>query len=149
MTDGDFMEIDLTAPALAEADIVIDAPIEVVWNAVVDVANWPRWNANVSDVSVDGALALGTTFAWKAGKARITSKIAAFEPHTHLAWTGKTLMVRAVHVWRFTAMERGTRVSSAESFSGIAPMLFSGPMTKLLERSIRTELSHLKIACER
>src|SRR5690606_3512224 len=61
------MDNNRNAPAQADAEVVIDAPIELVWNLQADVQAWPSWNPDVQEVTLEGPLAPGTTFRWKTG----------------------------------------------------------------------------------
>ena len=112
------MEVNAEAPALARAEIDIDAPREVVWEVLTDFAAWPRWNPDVTSVKVDGPLEPGTTFHWKAGPGTITSTLRDVDPPKRIAWTGKTFGIKAVHVWSFETRGDATVARSAESWEG-------------------------------
>jgi hypothetical protein len=48
-------------------------------------------------MAMQGAVARGSTFRWKAGPGTITSRIERVEPPRLIAWTGKTLGIHAIH----------------------------------------------------
>lgn len=41
------MDINPTAPVLTRDEILIDAPLDVVWKTQTDIAEWPRWRPQV------------------------------------------------------------------------------------------------------
>ena len=113
------MEIDRDAPAWAEREIEIGAPLEVVWDLLTGVDDWPRWFTEGESAAIAGPVAPGTTFRMKGRapgtiKARIES---AEKPHV-LAWTGRVLGISAIHVWRLDRSDAGTRVQTQESMDG-------------------------------
>jgi uncharacterized membrane protein len=110
--------INRQAPAVAERQVVIEAPVERVWAVLTDIADWGRWQRGVSEVSVHGPLEPGTSFHWKAGRFGITSTLAEVLPPWRIAWEGKTMGVRVLHAWHLRALGGGTVVETAESFDG-------------------------------
>jgi Uncharacterized conserved protein len=90
------VEIDTSAPAVARGEIEIAAPPEIVWRVLTDIANWPSWNPDIKSVSLEGPLAAGTRFRWKAGPGTITSTLQTVDPPRRIDWTGKTFGIKAV-----------------------------------------------------
>ena len=60
---------------------------------------------DVASADLRGPLAPGTEFRWKSGGSSIVSILQEIEPKRRIAWTGRTLGIRAVHVWTFTENE--------------------------------------------
>ncbi len=143
------VEIDGDAPVVAEAMIEIAAGPEVVWATVADFERWPEWNPDVKAMSLAGPAADGTTFRWKAGPGTITSTLRSVEPPWELGWTGRTLGIEAVHVWRFEHKDGSTIAWTAESWAGWLPRILSGPMRKQLQKGLGAGLPHLKVEAER
>jgi hypothetical protein len=129
--------------------IEVGAAPEVVWDTVADFERWPRWNPDVKSMSLEGPVAEGTTFRWKAGPGTISSTLMAVERPGEIGWIGETLGTHAVHVWRFEPKDGRTLVMTAESFAGWLPRLLSGPVRKQLQRSLNVGLSGLKAEAER
>jgi uncharacterized membrane protein len=46
----------------ASAEIVVERPVEAVWQWASDPRNWPRWQDGVHDVQVSGELQPGARF---------------------------------------------------------------------------------------
>jgi len=143
------VEIDRSAPVLAESRVEIAAGPEVVWDTIADLERWPEWNPDVKAMSVDGPVAEGTTFRWKAGPGTITSTLRSVERPREIGWTGETLGIVAVHVWRFEPGDGHTLASTAESWAGWLPRLVRGPMRKQLQNAVDAGLPHLKAEAER
>src|SRR4051812_5484490 len=93
--------IDDTAPITATKTIEIDAPPEAAYDVIARVEDWPRWNPEVKVVEIDGEFAEGATFRWRAGGTRLVSEVQEAERGRVAAWTGRTMGVKAVHVYRF------------------------------------------------
>lgn len=139
-------KIQADAPIQTTLRITIDAPPEKVWQRLTDVQHWPGWQAEIHDARIDGSLQAGTTLAWTSG-VRINARLALVrEPHI-LAWTGKAMNLRAIHVWTLEPLPGGrTQVTVNESMSGfLAGMVFS---SKKLEESDQQWLNALKVVVE-
>jgi uncharacterized protein YndB with AHSA1/START domain len=87
------------APAIATVDVLINAPIETVWEVLSDFQNWPIWNKSVLKMQVDGPVEAGTSFEWIGDGWKIASRLEEVDPPKRIAWSGSTLGIRAVHVW--------------------------------------------------
>jgi len=141
--------IERGAPALAAAETRISAPIELVWQVLTDLQGWPGWNKDVSRMVVSGPIAPGSEFRRKSGGAGIVSTIREVSSLTRIAWTGRTMSIRAVHVWRFARQENATLVQTEESFSGLLPQILPGMMRNMLRRTLEKGLGYLKVECEK
>lgn len=143
------MDINKNAPAIAASEIEIDANPEIVWDVMAGIDRWPAWNPEIKSASLEGELAEGSRFRWKAGPGTIASTIQQVErPHT-LAWMGKTLGIKAIHVWRLEPKNGKTIVRTEESWEGLLPRILRGRMQKMLQDSIDSGLRHLKAEAER
>jgi uncharacterized protein YndB with AHSA1/START domain len=143
------MDVNTSAPVVAAGEAAIDAAPEVVWDVMTDVERWPTWNPDVRAAAIDGPLREGATMRWKAGPGTIVSRIRRLDPPNEIAWTGRTLGIRAVHVWTLTARGAGTAVHTEESWEGLPARLFRRRMQAALEGAIEVGLRHLKAEAER
>jgi uncharacterized protein YndB with AHSA1/START domain len=142
------MEIDPTAPAIAEAEIAIRAPLETVWRIHTDIDRWSEWNAKVRRSKLEGPFAAGSVFKWSSGGASIVSTLQEIEPMTRIAWTGKAMGARASHVWTFEPRGDLVLVRTRESFEGWWPRLFPGLTRGMLKPILRAWLQDLKQRAE-
>jgi hypothetical protein len=143
------MEADRRAPVFSEGRIAIAARPERVWDILADFEKWPSWNTDVESVSLEGPVRPGTVFRWKAGSARIVSKLREVERPLKLSWTGRTMGVDAIHVWRFEPSGEGTTASMQESFSGLVAKLLRKRLQRDLDATTTKGLEALKTAAER
>ena len=145
------LEINRDAPVTAAAQGFIDAPRELVWDVQADLERWPAWNPDVTEVRllVSREPEPGMEFTWKAGGVKIRSRFQDLERPRRLSWTGRTLGIRAAHVWEFKEQDGGTLVTTRESFTGILARLLSGPMRRMLESSLEKGVEALRRECER
>lgn len=138
------MDVNREAPVIGAADIDISAPPESVWRLLVDVERWPTWNPEIKAVRIEEPLTEGSRFRWKAGPGWITSTIRQLEPPHILGWTGTTFSIKAVHVYRLTLIDGGTRVRTEESWEGFLARRFAGSFKKQVQRSLESGLAHLR-----
>jgi uncharacterized protein YndB with AHSA1/START domain len=143
------MEINENAPACARAEVLINSDPESVWNVLIDVKNWPNWNPDVKNVVMDQKFIVGSEFKWKAGPGTITSKLQEIKKPKLLVWTGKTMGIHAVHVWRLKPINGQTIISSEESWAGLIVNILSERMQKTLKKSTKSGLNYLKHEVEK
>jgi uncharacterized membrane protein len=143
------LEIDRSAALTTHKEIEIDAPPETVWAVQTGIEFWPEWQDDVSSVEVGGELAVGTSFKWKANGASIRSTVQELEPGRSIGWTGKSLGMQAIHVWRFEPSGSGTRVVTEESLSGWFATLLRLFDRAFLDKSLAGALRALKDEAER
>lgn len=139
---------DRQAPVYSREEVVIAADPETVWKVVSSIEEWPDWNPDVREASIEGETAEGVNFRWKAGPGTIRSTLRWVDrPHV-LAWTGKTLGIPAIHVYRLTATDGHTRVVLEESWDGILARFLRKSFQKMLDKAVREGLQALKTEAE-
>ena len=141
--------IDAGAPVLGESELEIEARPEAVWDVLTDVESWPTWNPDVKSASLQGTVAEGSTFRWKAGPGTIKSTIRHVERPSLIAWTGTTFGIKAHHVYALEARGTATLVKTTESYDGLVARVFRRQLTKTLDRALVDGLQHLKAELER
>jgi uncharacterized protein YndB with AHSA1/START domain len=146
--DGDAAIAD-GAPVVSSVELEIDAPVEAVWDVLVAIDEWPAWNPDVKSVSIEGPASEGTSFRWKAGPSTIRSTIVQVDRPRLIAWTGRTLGIHAVHVWRLERRDSGTLVRTEESYEGVVARILRRPLQKTLDKALAGGARHLKRAAER
>ena len=107
-----------------ETNIVIDAPIEVVWRAFIEFENYDRWNPFLK---VEGKPILGERLQIEIdlnGKvSKFKPKVVAFEENRRFEWRGSFLNKRVFgghHYFKFKPVsEYQTELIHGENFSGI------------------------------
>jgi uncharacterized protein YndB with AHSA1/START domain len=143
------VEINSAAPAIATGDIEIQAKPEIVWDLLADIDSWPSWNPDIKEAKLTGGLNVGSSFRWKAGPGTITSTLEQVDRPREIGWSGRTMGVIAVHVYRLERHGEGTSVHTEESFDGLIPRLLKGPTRRTLQRGIDGGLASLKAEAER
>lgn len=143
------MDIDRSAPAISEGETLIAADPGTVFDVISEIGEWPDWNPDVKSASIDGAAEPGTVFRWKAGPGTITSTLQVVDRPGEIGWTGRTMGITAVHVFRFEEADGGTRAHSAESWKGLIASLLTGYSRRTLDETIASVLGHLKTESER
>lgn len=148
-TQSDEPTIDWNSSVVSAAELEIDAPIAVVWSVLTQIERWPAWNPAVKAVSFVGPIAEGCAFTWKAGPGTIHSVIERVDRPRLVAWTGKTLGIRAVHVWRLEAQDGKTFVRTEESYNGLVARLLRRPLRSALDTALNNGVRYLKTEAEK
>ncbi|MFD4673509.1 SRPBCC domain-containing protein [Lentzea sp. NPDC058450] len=99
-------------------ELVIPAPIDVVWRVLVDFDGYARWNPVMEYTQVDGLhtkvkAARGTPF-----ERDFDGEITSAEPYVLASQGGDPETFFGRHRWELTEVEDGTRLVNAESFTG-------------------------------
>lgn len=137
------------AQVVSTAEIEIGAPIERVWEVLTAVEHWPAWNPDVKSVSVASPIMAGSTFRWKAGPGTITSRVEHLDRPRLIAWSGRTLGIRAFHVWHLDVRNATTLVRTEESYDGVVARLLRRPLQKKLDTALADSARYLKVEAER
>jgi uncharacterized protein YndB with AHSA1/START domain len=143
------VDVKQDAPAVARSEAEIAADLETVWEVLTGFEDWPSWNPDVSAATLEGGLAEGSVFRWKTGRSKITSTLRRVERPRLVGWTGKTMGIQAVHVWRLDPRDGGTLVRTEESWEGLPVRFFRGSLQKSLQKAVDDGLGHLKAEAER
>ena len=137
--------VDTKAPLWAHKEIFIEAPLEKVWNLQTNIEDWPQWQPDITSAKLEGGLATGSIFRWKAKGLNIVSTLHTVEPQHQIGWTGDSLGMFAIHNWTFEAQNDGIRVITEESLSGWLVRLLKFVNPKFLEKSLEASLQILKV----
>ena len=141
--------INRDAPVVASDEILIRAPIQVVWDIQTDVAAWPSWQPDVDGAQADAPLAAGSVFHRRRGGLDITSTVEEIEPPHRIVWGGAAGGIVAVHAWTLEETEDGVLVRTEESWEGEPVGARPEAMQRALEASLRDWLENLRRAAER
>ena len=143
------MDINRKAPVLSKEEIEIGADAETVWKVLSAIDRWPDWNPGVKSVSLEGSIAKGTRFRWKAGRWKIVSVIQNVKRDRLLAWTGRMMGIKAVHTWHLEPRGPGTVVTTEESWEGVIARVFRRSLQRALDKAGVSGLALLKAEAER
>jgi hypothetical protein len=142
------MEINQKAALMATKEIRVSASVEKVWSILIDINSWNVWQSDISYAKLEGSIANGIRFQWKAKGLKINSMIQEFEPNTHIGWVGKSLGMSAIHRWILVPEGGETHVFTEESLEGWFPRLLKIIDSMFLEKSLSDALNKLKLASE-
>ena len=106
--------------------VEIDAPPSRVWDVLVDLPSYPRWNPFI--VEAEGKVAVGERLSLRmalAGHEPVTIEphLLVVAPERELRWKGRLLipgLFDGEHAFVFTPLANGrTRVDHTEKFAGL------------------------------
>ena len=142
------MDINAGAPVITRDEILIDAPVQTIWEIQTDVAGWPSWQPDVDGAQADGPLAVGSVFRWQTAGLDITSTVEEVDAPHRIVWGGPAQGIVAVHVWTFDPQDDGVLVRTAESWEGDPVTAQPETMQGALDQSLRAWLENLKRTAE-
>jgi uncharacterized protein YndB with AHSA1/START domain len=143
------MDVNTNAPVVGRAEIEVAVGPEAVWHVLADIEGWPSWNPDIKTMALSGEVAPGSQFRWKAGGVTIKSTLEAVDPPELIGWTGKTIGLKARHVYRFEPRGEGAIVRTEESYDGWAARLFRKPIQRMLDKALEDGVGYLKAEAER
>jgi uncharacterized protein YndB with AHSA1/START domain len=142
------MEINNDAPVITRDEILIEAPIEAIWEIQTNVADWPAWQPDVDGAQAEGQLEVGSVFRWQTAGLDITSTVEEIDPPRRIAWGGPAQGILAVHVWTLEPQDDGVLVRTAESWEGDPVTAQTETLQGALDASLRAWLENLKRTAE-
>ncbi|MFD7577179.1 SRPBCC family protein [Kitasatospora sp. NPDC059817] len=156
--------VDPRAQVRYRAETVIHAPLHTIWKLQTDVERWPSWQGPVASAErLDhGRLRPGSAFRWTtplppnpattATSLDITSTVQQLKRESCLRWTGPAdaegLHIDGVHVWNFTKVKGGVRVSTEETHTGPQVDADVPTATAILRQGLDGWLHDLKTTAE-
>ncbi|MFJ9074625.1 SRPBCC family protein [Streptomyces sp. NPDC102278] len=156
--------VDPDALVRHRTDIVINAPLHTVWKVQTDVQRRPRRQSPVETAErlEHGPLRSGSAFRWTvpvppnpstpATSLEITSTVRQLKHGACIRWTGpaigEELRIDGIHVWNFTKVEGGVRVSTEETHTGAQVEADVPTATRILREGLEAWLRDLKSAPE-
>jgi uncharacterized protein YndB with AHSA1/START domain len=141
--------INKRAPIILRGAIDVDAAPDLVWDVLSTIEGWPTWNPEVRSASLQGELAEGTSFRWKAGPSTLESTLVSVTAPKEIAWTGRSLGLSVIHVYTLEPHDGKTMVRTSESVEGMPARLFRGSIKRRMDESIEAGLAALKKEAER
>jgi len=141
------VQIQANAPIKCTVQITINAPPAKVWGILSDIADWPKWQSDITQTALGSPAGPGALFSWTSGGTSVHSAIQLFQPDQSIAWTGRVLNFHAIHVWTLAPLpDGGTLVTTTESMNGWLITFFYSS-AELLQSDQRW-LNALKVAAE-
>ncbi len=128
--------------------IIINAPLDKVWNIQSDISQWPTWQSDISYTHIDGPIKKGTIFTWKALGMPITSRLERVDNLKCIGWIGTSIGMNAEHMWYFEAIGDKTKVQTTEKLSGWLTQILRIIDKNFLEKSLKKSLLSLRNAAE-
>jgi uncharacterized membrane protein len=123
--------------------IIINAPIQRVWDIISAIDQWSNWNPLVkSSKKIDQ-----NHFDWKVGKTKLSATIRKNNPPLVFSWISSSLFSTRIHVWKLEKTEESQTIATVEeSIEGFLIPLFKNHNSLHVE--LLTWLSQLKLKSE-
>lgn len=139
-------KINENASIRDQHSIIINAPIEKVWETLLDLHSWPKWNPEVSKITVDGPIKEGTKFNWTYGQNKFSSEIQLLDQPHALSWTSRSNWVKGIAVWQLEKDDNQTIATAGTSFQGAFTVLVNNHQK--VYKELLGWLDQLKKTCE-
>lgn len=125
---------------------IINAPIEEVWSALIDIEKWPEWNQEIRSTKISG-LEAGNTFEWQYFGNHYKSTIQRVKTNELISWTTAAMGLKSIHVWKLEETEgKQTIVLTEMSAEGFFTLFHSH---QKLHSTLLNWLSRLKQRAEK
>jgi len=104
--------------------VIINAPIDRVWQILTTVNAWPQWNKEIKMAKCE-KVAVDAEFEWQVRLSHFKSTFQVVDTPNTLAWTGKSKLVKSIFVWNLEASDTQTIVTVEESLEGFILPVFN------------------------
>ena len=135
-----------------ENELVIDAPVAVVWQLTEDVEGWPATTPTITSIARldNGPIRIGSTARVKQpGQRTAVWTVSAYRTNEEFAWGAKVFGVRMVGTHRLTPVgDDRCRNTLSIDMSGRGAKLLSRLVGKKILAAITTENQGFKQAAE-
>lgn len=112
--------IDENAAIKTATEIHIAAPVERVWNHLINLSAWPVIDPSFRNVQLESNVEEDAYFRFVLNNFPIHAKFAVVVPNRELTWTGLSWWFKSVDLHVLEPMETGgTRLYIAESLAGV------------------------------
>jgi hypothetical protein len=138
------VDIDRNAPVISREEMIIEAPLDVLWNLHTDVNSWPNWRPDVTGAQLTAPFVVGSSFQWQTAGLDITSAISQIVTGSRTTWGGPANGIDGVHVWEFSQHGTGVLVRTTESWSGEPVRANVKALQSALDESLRVWLRDLR-----
>lgn len=142
-------KIDETAPIVVRMERDMLATPAIIWALHAAPNAYPEWQHSIIESSLNGPFEPGTVFVWTSYGFTVTPEIYDIEEPTRTLWGGSADGITGIHEWQFLPLVNGTRVITAESWSGPAVAAAHDEMEAALIASLDAWLTNLAAAAER
>lgn len=147
MTFND-LSINKSALVVSRHEMLIEAPIEKVWERLTSINNWIDWQSSVSYTQIDSPPEKNVSFVWVSDGISFYSTIHTNKKFESFGWIGTTWGAQAIHNWHFTKEEDKTKVIVEESLQGLFIYIFTDYFQSNLDIGVKNNLEELRKSCE-
>ncbi len=120
-------EINQNASIRNTHSLVINSPIEHVWDIITAIEKWSEWNPSFKKTSLKGSCKKGAHFTWTYRKTKGYSEIQQIDKPFSFSWTSKANWIKRIFVWSLEADENQTIVTLKASLQGVLVVLLENP----------------------
>ncbi len=132
-----------------EYSLVVKAKVEKVWDILVDVGSWPRWQGTpFVKLSAPGPVKEGSTFIANLGGLKWDLVVTKAERPNKIVWVGQRMGLKGIHEWEFSQEDGKTRAITRESMTGWLLFLAYPIVKRRLSRTDEKWLADLKVIAE-
>jgi len=137
------------APVKTKRSLLIHAPVGNVWRVFTGVNQWPKWQHDIVEASLQDPFKPGSVIHWTTNGFSIESRLQTVVHNQKIGWAGKAFGSFAVHVWSFEEKGGNTIVTVEESMEGWLVWLMQGYVQSNLHVATEAWLEALKAESER
>ena len=130
--------------------IVVNAPLDKTWNAVLGFDSRPKWSPRVKQSQIIGGspLQVGSKIRLQVDRSRFTPVVAEIVLKERLNLLLGGPGSKGNHIYEFGEIQEGTAVSITGKYGGIVGVLVGWLMKDSFRKDVVEELQSIKSAAE-
>lgn len=136
--------IDRGAPVVAHAEVLVPAAPADVFAVVTDIPAWSRIYPEIRDLTINDPVAEGATFRFKTGPGTIEARVVALATPELLLVEGRGMGATSRYVFTLAPTLGGTRLTAAQSMSGLAVRAAKKMLQGIADASLRDWLEAIR-----
>jgi uncharacterized protein YndB with AHSA1/START domain len=134
----------IVGPVRALEEIVIQAPIETVWETLTGLDAWPKFRPGSRLREIGGAIDVDRSMLWKFGPLTMAAKLVELDSPQTIVWTARAFGVAAARGWHLSRVNGQTQVHTEELWKGPVTAIFPRRCKQRLELTLHRDAASLK-----
>lgn len=126
-------------------EIDIDSSLSRVWEVLVDINNWGRWNPSIDHAVIYGPFTQGARFKFSSGKWDFDSTIESLDVGRNVQFSCDTIGMCMRLSFNLQESNGQTNIKIETSVSGWLSRILKKALSRELEESVVTTVQSLKV----
>lgn len=125
--------------------VTVNAPIELVWQKLIDIKNWASWHPTLSNIHlVDTTIKSGLVFTYQYDKTKLKAEVLEVIPFKTFKFKATAKGVTGINTWTLEEKDGQVTVYDFEEMNGLIVWLFKKQFQKGLDVGMKNWLENFK-----